>query len=124
MFVRRLAIVAGSAAAMVAVSAGSAFAHHCYFTSGNPNANANRAQTPAFASLHDLAAAEFGLCEAGIEVLVDELGVPSDTVMHMRATMAGGSGGNKAIGHLDFEDVLAALPGAFAACGTEMPPMQ
>lgn len=118
MFVRRLSIVAGSAAAMVALSTGSAFAHFCYFDNGNEQANSKRAGTPAMMTFHDyvVAGAPVQICDAGIEVLADAVGVTTDTVMNVRGMMAGPTDGNDAIGHLDFGKLEGAIPDALAAC--------
>lgn len=121
MFVRRLSIVAGTAAAAVALSTGSAFAHECYFTNPNPNADAGRSHTPAFMSFHDLAVAyttEMGntLCDDGIAYAAEAAGITPDTLINMRGMMAGPTEGNKAIQHVDFRTVEAAMPDAYEEC--------
>jgi hypothetical protein len=119
MFVRRLAIVAGTAAAAVALSTGSAFAHECYFTNPNPHADAGRSQTPAFMSFYDMAFAETegALCDDGIAVVADALGITPDTLINVRGMMAGPTEGNKAIQHLNFGLIDDKLMGrAFGAC--------
>lgn len=119
MFVRRLSIVSGLAAATVALSAGGAFAHECYFTNPNPNAQAGRAQTSAFMSFHDLAVQETGgaLCNAGIAVVADALGIAPDTLINTKGMMAGPTDGNKAIQHIDFRLITAGvMDDAFGAC--------
>ena len=119
MFVRRLSIVSGLAAATVALSAGGAFAHECYFTNPNPHAQAGRAGTPAFMSFHDLAVQVTGgaLCDDGIAVVADALGITPDTLINTKGLMAGPTDGNRAIQHINFGLVDDALMGhAFDAC--------
>jgi hypothetical protein len=120
MLVRRLSIVSGLAAATVALSAGGAFAHECYFTNPNPNAQAGRAGTPAFMSFHDMAVAYVGLCDAGVDVVADFLGISPDTLVNQKGMMAGPTDGNKAIQHIDFESLTDAVMGAaFDACAAQ-----
>ena len=117
MFVRRLSIVSGLAAATVALSAGGAFAHECYFTNPNPHAQAGRAGTPAFMSFHDMAEQYLGLCEVGIDQLAAAGNITPDTLINTKGMMAGPTDGNKAIRHLDFAAIDEAVPGALEACG-------
>jgi hypothetical protein len=123
MLVRRLSIVSGLAAATVALSAGGAFAHECYFTNPNPNAQAGRAGTPAFMSFHDMAYQFTGLCDDGIAFAAEAAGITPDTLINTKGMMAGPTDGNKAIQHLNFGALDAALPTAYGMCGMEMPPM-
>jgi hypothetical protein len=123
MFVRRLSIISGLAAATVALSTGSAFAHECYFTNPNPNADAGRSHTPAFMSFGDLAYQYTGLCPAGIAELAQAGGITPETLINSRGMMAGPTDGNKAIGHADFDAIFEAMPHAYDTCGMEMPPM-
>jgi hypothetical protein len=120
MFVRRLSIAAGTAAAMVVLSSGSAFAHYCFFNDPNVNANANRAGSSAFMSFDEYA--DFtGLCQEGKQVLAEAGGITLDTLINARGSMAGPTGGNKPIGHLDFGAVIGAGEDAFGACGMDVP---
>ena len=117
MFVRRLSIISGLAAATVALSTGSAFAHECYFTNPNPNADAGRSHTPAFMSFGDMARQETDLCPGGIAVVADGLGITPETLINVRGMMAGPTGGNKAIHHINFDLIDDELMGkAFSAC--------
>ena len=119
---RRLTTVAVAAVALVATSAGPAAAHFCYHNNPNPNATQGRAGSNGFVSFHDLAFEFTGLCDEGIAVAADAAGITPDTMINAHGTMAGPTDGNKAIGHLDFAALDAALgtaeePGpAFLAC--------
>ncbi len=126
MLVRRLSLVAGATAATVLLSSGAALAHGCYFTNPNPNADAGRAGSSGFVSVREMAHMflDPALCEGGVRVLATAAGVTPDTMINAHGMMAGPTGGNKAIRHMDFAALDAAIPGAFAACGTELPPMQ
>jgi hypothetical protein len=119
MFVRRLSIVSGLAAATVALSTGAAFAHECYFTNPNPNAQAARAGTPAFMSFHDMAYQFTGLCDDGIALVAEAAGITPDTLINTKGMMAGPTDGNRAIQHLDFDALDEAMPAAVEACGSE-----
>ena len=68
-----------------------------------------------FVSFGTIAAAE-GFCPAGAQVLADAVGVSTSTLINAHGTMAGPTDGNKAISHLDFEALEAAIPDALAAC--------
>jgi hypothetical protein len=126
MLVRRLSLVAGATAATVLLSSGAALAHGCYFTNPNPNADAGRAGSSGFVSVREMAHMflDPALCEDGVQVLATAAGVTPDTMINAHGMMAGPTGGNKAIRHMDFAALDAAIPGAFAACGTELPPRQ
>jgi hypothetical protein len=72
-------------------------------------------------NVHDLAFEFTGLCDAGIDVLASAGGITGATLINGHGTMAGGTekkgtGGNPAIGHIDFDAVDAAFPDAIAAC--------
>jgi hypothetical protein len=109
MLVRRLSTVAAATVAVVALTASAASAHFCYFNNPNPNAQAGRAGSNGFVSFGVVAAQETGLCAAGIEVLADAAGVTTDTLINAHGVMAGPTDGNKAISHLDFGAIEAAL---------------
>lgn len=99
MFVRRAATVAVASLTAFVLSTGAASAHFCYFNNPNPNAR----------PFGDLAFQFTGLCPAGIDYLADAAGVEVDTLINGHGVMAGPTDGNKAISHLDFEALDAAL---------------
>jgi hypothetical protein len=121
MFVRRAATVAVSAVAAIALSSGAASAHFCFFNDPNPNANAGRAGSHGFFTFETITSQFLGLCEEGGQILADAGGVEMDTLINAHGVMAGPTGGNKPIGHLDFAGIEAAAEEAFAACGMEVP---
>jgi hypothetical protein len=106
--------------AVLAMTAGSASAHFCYFTEANVNAEMGRGRSQGFTTFGEIAFDFTGLCDAGIAVLADAGGVSPTTTIHAKAVMAGGTlrtGKDvKPISHLDFEAIEAAFPDAFAAC--------
>ena len=115
MLVRRLFTVAAGAAATVVLTATAASAHFCYFSDPNPNGDAGRAGSNGFVSFGAIAASE-GFCPAGAEILADAVGVTTSTLINAHGVMAGPTAGNKAISHLDFEALEAAIPDAVDAC--------
>ncbi|GAA2129267.1 hypothetical protein GCM10009843_30700 [Nocardioides bigeumensis] len=115
MFARRLFTVTAGAVSAVVLTATTASAHFCYFDNPNPKANAGRANSSGFVSFGAIAAME-GFCPAGAEVLADAVGVSTSTMINAHGLMAGPTGGNKAISHLDFGALEAAIPDAIAAC--------
>ena len=115
MLVRRVSTVVVGAAAAVLLSSTAASAHFCYFNDPNPNANAGRANSSGFVSFGTIAASE-GICEVGAEYLADLLGISTDTLINAHGVMAGPTGGNKAISHLNFDVLLPAIPDAIALC--------
>ena len=121
MFVRRAATVAASAVAVIAMSGGAASAHFCFFKDPNPNANAGRAGSHGFFPFSVITSEFLGLCPEGGQILADAGGVEMDTLINAHGLMAGPTGGNKAIGHLDFAGIGAAAEEAFGACGMEVP---
>jgi hypothetical protein len=82
----------------------------------NPNGDAGRAGSKGFVSFGVIAASE-GFCPAGAEVLADAVGVTTSTLINAHGVMAGPTDGNRAISHLDFAALEAAIPAATAACG-------
>jgi hypothetical protein len=116
MFIRRLSTVAAGAAAVIALSATSSSAHFCFFNDPNPNGDAGRAGSKGFVPFGVVAAEATGLCPAGVQVLADAAGVTTSTLINAHGTMAGPTGGNKAISHLDFAAIEAAFGDAAAAC--------
>ena len=121
MFVRRLSTVAVGTVAAVALAVGPASAHFCFFADPNPNAQAGRAGSHGFFTFETITTQFFGLCPEGGQLLADVGGVEMDTLINAHGLMAGPTGGNKAIRHLDIAALDAALPDAFAACGMEPP---
>lgn len=116
MFFRRLSTVAAGASAIIVLSATASSAHYCYFTNPNPNADAGRAGSQAFVPFGTLAAQVTGLCPAGVQVLADAAGVTTNTLINAHGLMAGPTGGNKPIAHLNFGAIEAAFGDAAAAC--------
>lgn len=120
MHLRRLSTVAVATAASVALAAGPASAHFCFKTALNEHAAVGMAGSNSWATFGDLATQFLGLCPAGVEVLADAAGVPSSTLINTHGVMAGGlvkqGKSNKAISHLDFDAIDAAVPDAMAAC--------
>ena len=115
MLVRRLSTIAAGAAAIVVLTATASSAHFCYFNDPNPNGDAGRAGSKGFVSFGVIAASE-GFCPAGAEILADAVGVTTSTLINAHGVMAGPTEGNKAISHLDFAALEAAIPDALAAC--------
>ena len=109
MLVRRLSTVAVTAAAVVALSATSASAHFCYFSNPNPNGDAGRGGSHGFVPFGVLAGQITGLCPAGVQVLADAADVELGTLINAHGVMAGPTAGNKAISHLDFGAIDAAI---------------
>lgn len=112
--IRPVAVVAGTFTTLL-LAAGPASAHFCYFDDPNQNAQAGRAGSSGFVSFEDIARGE-GICDAGIAVLTNALGISADTLINAHGVMAGPTGGNKAIRTLDFDVLFATLPDAEAAC--------
>lgn len=115
MLVRRLSTVVAGAAAAVLLSTSAASAHFCYFNNPNPNAQDGRAKSQGFVSFETIAASE-GICEAGAEYLANLLGISTGTLINAHGVMAGPTGGNKAISHLNFGVLFPAIPDAMALC--------
>jgi hypothetical protein len=123
MILRRAAVLTVATGAALVMAAGPASAHFCYKNHVNENAAAGMAGSANWVPVGVIAAEETGLCPAGVDVLLDAAGVTADTLINTHGTMAGGTlrkadgGGNKAISHLDFAAIEAAMPDAIAACG-------
>ena len=117
---RRAGTFVVATGAVLALTAGSASAHFCYFTEANANAELGRAGSQAFTTFGELAFEFTGLCEDGIAVLADAGGVTTSTVIHSRTVMASGTLRTDKdimpISHLDFDAIDAAFPDAAAAC--------
>jgi hypothetical protein len=117
---RTLLASMGATVTALALTAGSASAHFCYFTEANVNAELGRAGSNGFMTFHDLAFEFTGLCDEGIDVLAAAGGISATTTIHAHAVMAGGtlSKGKqiKPISHIDFGPIEAAFPAAEAAC--------
>ena len=116
MFVRRLSTISAGAAATLVLTATASSAHFCYFSDPNPNGDAGRAGSKGFVPFGVLAGQITGLCPAGVQVLADAAGVTTGTLINGHGLMAGPTDGNKAISHLDFAALEAAIPAAAAAC--------
>lgn len=117
---RALTTVVGTAAAL-AIAAGPASAHFCYKRDVNPNAASGMAGSSNWLKVGDLVVADFGLCQDGVEAFTDVLGITPDTMINGHGVMAGPTGGNKAIGHIDFSLFEAAVAAGFEACGMTLP---
>jgi hypothetical protein len=112
-------LAASAVTTVLALTAGTASAHFCYFTEANVNAELGRSGSKGFASFGDLATEFTGLCPAGVEVLAEAGGVTTSTLINAHGVMAGGTLGKrsvKPISHLDFDAIDAAFPAAAAAC--------
>ena len=117
MIVRRASVVAVSAIAAIAMSAGAANAHFCFNKHAVQQGAQGMANSQGFVSFHDLAFEFTGLCDAGIEILADAGGVEPWTAINVRTVMAQGSQGkSQGISYLNFEAIEAAFPSAEAAC--------
>lgn len=110
-------------AALVALSAGPAAAHFCFKTELNERAAAGMAGSSNWFTFASIASSELpGLCPAGVAYLANAAGATPNTLINGHGTMAGGTlrkgpdAGNKAISHLDFGALEAAIPTAFALC--------
>ena len=112
----RIAVGGIATVAALLVTAVPADAHFCYKNKLTPQAAAGMAKSQGFVTFGEVAFEFTGLCPDGIQVLADAAGVTTGTPIHARAVMAGGSGGNPAISHLDFDAIDAAFPDAVAAC--------
>jgi hypothetical protein len=118
---RRITTVAVGTVAALSLGVGSASAHYCFFNDPNPNAQQGRAGSQGFFTFETITSQFLGLCPEGGQILADAGGVSMDTLINAHGLMAGPTGGNKAISHLDFGAVLPAGPEAFAACGMDLP---
>lgn len=118
---RRVLTTAVGAAAILALGMGQAGAHFCFKDQLNAHAAAGMAGSANWTTFGDIAAEVTGLCPAGIEILADAAGVTTETPINGHGLMAGGTlkkdnPGNKAISHLDFDAIDAAVGDASAAC--------
>jgi hypothetical protein len=116
MMLRRILTTSAAVVASLALAAGPASAHFCYKKDVNTKAWVGMYGSNGWLRVGDLAAAEFDLCDEGIEVFATSLGATPDTLMNAHGLMAGPTGGNKAIGTLHIDNFEAALGDAFAAC--------
>jgi hypothetical protein len=116
MIIRRALTTTAATVAAIALAAGPASAHFCYKNDVNAKAWVGMYGSNGWLRIGDLAEAEFGLCEAGIEVFSTGIGGTPDTLLNGHGVMAGPTGGNKAIGHLDISQFEAALDAAVEAC--------
>jgi len=131
--IKKLLAATGIGVTAVMLTAGSTWAYECYNTSRSDTGNANGAKGQAMASLEEILGGEFGLCQDGIDHIVDGLeaeGFDGDALINFRAMMAGGleRNGNgeellhdgQGIDHLseDFFELADQLIGeAFGICG-------
>lgn len=118
---RRMATAGVAAVAAVVLAAAPASAHFCFKTELNERAAQGMAGSNNWVPFEVLAFEFTGLCDAGIEVLAEAGGVTTDTLINGHGLMAGGTlrkaeSGNKAISHLDFDAIDAAMGEANAAC--------
>ena len=116
MMLRRALTVTATTVATLAIAAGPASAHFCFKKDVNPNAWEGQYGSSGWLRIGDLAAAEFGLCDAGVAVFTAGVGATPDTLIKANGVMAGPTDGNKAIGHLDDSNFEGALAAGFAAC--------
>lgn len=120
--VRRLTTTGVAVLAAVVLGAAPASAHFCFKTNLNERAAQGMAGSSNWVSFHDMAFQFTGLCDDGIRVLAEAAGATPDTLINGHGTMAGGTlrkgpaSGNKAISHLDFAAIEAAMAAAMAAC--------
>jgi hypothetical protein len=118
---RRIGTATIATVAAVVLAAAPASAHFCFKTELNERAAQGMAGSNNWVPFEVLAFEFTGLCDAGIEVLAEAGGVTTDTLINGHGLMAGGTlrkaeSGNKAISHLDFEAIDAAMGEAIAAC--------
>lgn len=116
MMFRRVMTTSAAVVAAIALAAGPASAHFCYKKDVNTKAWVGMYGSNGWLRIGDLAAAEFGLCDAGIEAFAAGIGATPDTLINAHGLMAGPTGGNRAIGQLDFSNFEGALEDGFAAC--------
>jgi hypothetical protein len=118
---RRIGTATIATVAAVVLAAAPASAHFCFKTELNERAAQGMAGSNNWVPFEVLAFEFTGLCDAGIEILAEAGGVTTDTLINGHGLMAGGTlrdgdGGNKAISHLDFDAIDAAMGEANAAC--------
>ena len=118
---RRIGTATIATVAAVVLAAAPASAHFCFKTELNERAAQGMAGSNNWVPFEVLAFEFTGLCDAGIEVLAEAGGVTTDTLINGHGLMAGGTlrkaeSGNKAISHLDFDAIDAAMGEANAAC--------
>ena len=123
MIIRRALTTTAATVAAIALAAGPASAHFCFKRDVNLKAAVGMYGSNGWLRLGDLAAQDFGLCEEGIEVLAAGVGGTPDTLINAHGLMAGPTGGNKAIGHLNFAGFEAAFVAAHEICGMPLPPL-
>lgn len=119
---RRMATAGVATVAAVVLAAAPASAHFCFKTELNERAAQGMAGSANWVSFETLAFEFTGLCDEGIAILAEAGGATTDTLINGHGLMAGGTlrkgedAGNKAISHLDFEGIDAAMADAVAAC--------
>ncbi|HEU0213447.1 MAG TPA: hypothetical protein VFR13_05125 [Jiangellaceae bacterium] len=119
---RRMATAGVATVAAVVLAAAPASAHFCFKTELNERAAQGMAGSANWVSFETLAFEFTGLCDEGIAILAEAGGATTDTLINGHGLMAGGTlrkgedAGNKAISHLDFDGIDAAMADAVAAC--------
>lgn len=121
--VRRTLTTSAATVAIIGLAAGPASAHFCFKTDVNERAAQGMAGSANWVSFSEIAAQELpGLCPEGVALVAEAAGATPDTLINGHGTMAGGTlkkgpdAGNKAISHLDFAALEAAVPSAMEAC--------
>ena len=128
---RRTAIVATSVALLLVLSASSALAHFCFNASRSDRGNQAAAGSPAWGSIAEFLRGDLGLCEAGIDHVLDGVeaaGFPRNLLIHNRTVLAQGRLGKhqhlsvnrKGIDHLSGQDFVLferLIGQAFGICG-------
>jgi hypothetical protein len=116
MMFRRVMTTSAALVASIALATGPASAHFCYKNEVNTKAWVGMHGSNGWLSIGDLAVSQFGLCDAGVEVLAAGIGGTPDTLINGHGLMAGPTGGNKAIGQLNVANFEGALEAGVAAC--------
>ena len=108
---------------MVLLAAGPASAHFCYLVNASDRSDAGRAGSNGWTSFSEAAQQALpDLCYDGTVVLAEAGGVSVDTPILDHSTLANGTLRNgkghdvPAVGYLDFDAIVAALPDAYEAC--------
>lgn len=121
--VRRALTSGVTTVVLVGVAAGPSAAHFCFKTDVNDRAASGMAGSSNWVAFTDIAAQALpGLCPEGVEYVANAAGATSDTLINSHGTMAGGTlrkgpdAGNKAISHLDFDALFAAVDDGHALC--------
>ena len=132
---KRVGFVLGAAAATVAMTASTAFAHECYNARRSAQGNESAAGGNGFFTIETALIQFEGLCPEGAAMVIDGLqdaGYRTDVLINAHALMAGGlerngKGGDKlhdglGIDHLGeefFGTLESLMPAGVAACTPE-----